>query len=225
MKRLWILLALFYTASVSADLPEPARWQFEVLLDEKKIGYHDFTVSQRDGNQVVKTEAKFNVKLLFVNVFSYHHQNEETWRDNCLSSIDAETASNGKDFVVRGQASTAEFQIQTESTANELPPCIMTFAYWNPEFLTAEKLLNSQSGDYEKVTIAKEGEEGLLVKGQNIQAIKYSVSGAAAPITLWYAAADHRWLALESVVKGGRILRYKPVNLPDTFTTSNAAGE
>ena len=62
------------------------------------------------------------------------------------------------------------------------------------------------------------------MNGQNIQAIRHSVSGAGAPITLWYAAVDNRWLALEFVVKGRRILRYKPVRLPDTLSASNAAG-
>ena len=62
------------------------------------------------------------------------------------------------------------------------------------------------------------------MNGQNIQAIRHSVSGAGALITLWYAAVDNRWLALESVVKGGKILRYKPVRLPDTLSASNAAG-
>lgn len=225
MKRLFATLFLFYASGAVANLSEQDRWQFEVLLDEKKIGYHEFVVSEKDGKQTVSTEAKFNVKLLFVNVFSYSHQNEEIWRGNCLSSINAETAANGKDFLVRGQAGDGEFQIQTESSENELPPCIMTFAYWNPEFLKANKLLNSQSGDYEEVVIAKEGEEELRVNGEEIQAIKYSVNGAAAPITLWYAADDYRWLALESIVKGGRVLRYGPVNLPAVLTASNASGE
>lgn len=224
MKNLLSILFLFHAVGVSGNSIAQDRWQFEVLLDEKKIGYHDFVISEKDGNQTITTEARFNVKLLFVNVFSYRHQNEEIWRDNCLSSIDSETAANGKDFVVRGQAVDGEFQIQTEASENELPACIMTFAYWNPEFLKAEKLLNSQSGDYENVTIVEEGEEEMLVNGQDVQAIRYSVSGAAAPITLWYAAANHRWLALESVVKGGRILRYKPVNLPYALTASRAAG-
>jgi len=225
MERLFAILFLFYASGVSANLSGQDRWQFEVLLDDKKIGYHDFIVSEEDGRQTVSTEANFNVKLLFVNVFSYRHQNEETWRDNCLSSIRSETATNGKDFMLRGQASEGEFQIQTESYKNELPSCVMTFAYWNPEFLKADRLLNSQSGDYEEVIIAKEGEEELQVNGQDIQAIRYSVSGAAAPITLWYAAADHRWLALESVVKGGRVLRYKPLSLPDALTASHASGD
>ena len=224
MKSLLPLLVLSYAVAASANSPAQNSWQFEVLLDDKSIGYHNFILSEKNGRQVISAEARFNVKLLFVNFFSYRHQNEEIWEDNCLTSINAETLSNGTEFVVRGQTANEGFQIQSESSENKLPPCVMSFAYWNPEFLKAEKLLNSQTGDYEKVTIVKEGEEGLLVSGQNIHSIRYSVTGAAAPINLWYAAVDNRWLALESVVKGGRILRYKQMKLADTLSASNAAG-
>jgi len=209
------LLFILCVSAGNANSIDQARWRFEVLLDDKKIGYHDFIVSSDDGVQKVQSEAKFNVKLLFVNVFSYRHRNEETWQGNCLSSIDAETESNGKDFSVGGGSTDTGFQLKTEPLENQLPPCIMTFAYWNPDFLMAEQLLNSQTGEYEKVAIGREGEEVLTIDGQDISATKYSVSVAAGPITLWYAAEDQRWLALESVVTGGRILRYQPLSLPE----------
>ena len=225
MKRLPVIAFLFYAIGTSANSTNLDLWQFEVLLDNKKIGYHDFIVNKDVDRQTVTMEAKFDVRLLFVNVFDYKHQNEEVWRGNCLASIDAKTVSNGRDFIVRGQIAEDGFQLQAPSAEAGLPPCVMTFAYWNPNFLKAERLLNSQSGDYEEVSIAEEGLEGFLVDGQEIQAIKYSVTGAAAPITLWYASDDHRWLALESVVKGGRILRYNPLRLPGSTAASQSSGE
>jgi Domain of unknown function (DUF6134) len=223
MKVLLALPFLFYAISAGANALDEQRWQFEVLLDDKKIGYHDFVVSDNGDTQTINMEAKFDVKLLFVKVFSYEHQNEEVWQNGCLASIDAETVSNGKDFVVRGKAADNEFQLQSASI--ELPPCVMSFAYWNPEFLKAEKLLNSQTGDYEEVAIRKEAVEELSIAGRKVEAIKYSLSGAAAPISLWYSVAEQRWLALESVVRGGRTLRYNPVRLPGSIATSQGAGD
>ena len=49
------MLFLFYAASANANLTDQARWEFEVLLDGKKIGYHDFSVSEVDGVQTVTT--------------------------------------------------------------------------------------------------------------------------------------------------------------------------
>ena len=205
MKKLYLMLFLFYAASANANLADQARWEFEVLLDEKRIGYHDFSVSEVDGVQTVTTEARFDVKLLFVNVFSYRHKNTEVWRDNCLTSISAETAANGKDFIVRGRADAETFRMRSGSLDNELPACIMTFAYWNPEFLQADQLLNSQTGEYEKCFCRQRGRGRAGDKGaRRFRRVKYSLSLAAGPISLWYAADDHRWLALESVVKGGQ---------------------
>lgn len=225
MRKLLALLFVFYASAAIASFPDQAQWEFEVLLDGKKIGYHNFAVSEEEGNQVVSSEAKFDVKLLFVNVFSYRHQLEETWRDNCLDSISAETVSNGDDFMVNGELVDGAFQLTPADSTEKLPPCVKTFAYWNPDFLTAEKLLNSQTGEYEAVSIVREGREELLLDGEELQAVRYSIEGAAAPITLWYSAADYRWLALESVVRGGRILRYEPVNLPEPLPVSLAVAE
>lgn len=224
MENIYLMLFLFYAASANANLTDQARWEFEVLLDGKKIGYHDFSVSEVDGVQTVTTEARFDVKLLFVNVYRYRHKNTEVWRDNCLTSISADTAANGKDFIVRGRADTENFRMRSGSVNNDLPACIMTFAYWNPEFLQADQLLNSQTGEYESVSIEREGEDVLAIKGQDVQAVKYSLSLASGPISLWYAADDHRWLSLESIVKGGKVLRYEPVNLPRTLSSSYALG-
>jgi hypothetical protein len=114
--------------------------------------------------------------------------------------------------------------MRSGSVNNDLPACIMTFAYWNPEFLQADQLLNSQTGEYESVSIEREGEDVLAIKGQDVQAVKYSLNLASGPISLWYAADDHRWLSLESIVKGGKVLRYEPVNLPRTLSSSYALG-
>lgn len=222
MRSLLLMICIFCATNVSANSSAQARWEFEVLLDGKKIGYHEFTVSNDDGVQKVRMEARFDVKLLFVNVFSYRHQNEEVWEGNCLYSITSETKSNGKEFSVSGRASGDEFQLQSLSSENTLPRCIMTFAYWNPDFLMADQLLNGQTGEYEMVEITREGEETLAIDGQDISAIRYTINGTASPITLWYAAADQRWLALESVVNGGRVLRYEPVSLPDLLPSAFA---
>ena len=90
----------------------------------------------------------------------------------------------------------------------------MTFAYWNPAFLTENKLLNSQTGEYEDVTITRVGEESIQVNDETLAAVKYLIDLKAGPITLWYGARDFRWLALESVAAGGRTLRYDPLMIP-----------
>jgi len=217
--NLWLPpLILLLTTNAFANLSESSQWQFKVLLDNREIGTHHFTLSEPNGRQTIQTEARFDVKVLFVNLYRYRHQSTEVWQGNCLRSIDSETDANGKPFLVEGnlvagQSNDNYFQVNAAGAETELPPCVMTFAYWNPIFLDEDKLLNSQTGTYEDVTITRIGEESLQLDGEAVAAVKYLIDLKAGPITLWYAANDFRWLALESVAAGGRILRYEPLTI------------
>ena len=217
--NLWLPpLILLLTTNAFANLSESSQWQFKVLLDNREIGTHHFTLSESNGRQTIQTEARFDVKVLFVNLYRYRHQSTEVWQGNCLRSIDSETDANGKPFLVEGnlvagQSNDNYFQVNAAGAETELPPCVMTFAYWNPIFLDEDKLLNSQTGTYEDVTITRIGEESLQLDGEAVAAVKFLIDLKAGPITLWYAANDFRWLALESVAAGGRILRYEPLTI------------
>ena len=217
--KIWFFFFIFLlTVNAAASPSQSSQWQFKVLLDNREIGTHHFTVSESNGRQTIQTDASFDVNVFFVNLYRYRHQSTEVWQDNCLRSIDSVTDANGKPFLVEGnlvagQAKANYFQVNTAGTETELPPCVMTFAYWNPIFLDEEKLLNSQTGIYEDVTITRLGEVSLQLDGEAVAAVKYLIDLKVGPITLWYSANNFRWLALESVAAGGRILRYEPLTI------------
>lgn len=210
------LVALAVLGSVPASAMSPSLdWKFGVLLDDKKIGYHNFTVTENDGRQVLETEAKFDVKFLFITAFTYRHENVEAWQGDCLASIDARTDNNGKELAVSGRRTDDGFEVSGASGTAELPSCVQTFAYWRPDILEADRLLNSQTGEYEDVTVAYDGEDEVQVGELTIPATRYRLSAKAGDITLWYASDDSRWLALEAPAKGGRTIRYQPVAVPE----------
>lgn len=207
--RVALLLFLLAMSAGMATASETTRsWNFSVLLDGSRIGYHTFRVTEYDGARQVESEAKFDVKFLFINAFKYRHSNSERWVDDCLLEIEATTNSNGKRFEVSGERTDMAFMLRAESASSELPECVMTFAYWDPEFLQQRRLLNPQSGEYLDVQIEELEPETIRVRGENVAARVYSVKAKKMELTLWYSAEDE-WLALESPAKGGRIIRYE----------------
>ena len=202
------------TANTAPTTPN-LMWEFDVLLDDKQIGYHTFSVVQEGTGQRFETEAKFDVKFLFITAFRYRHQNVESWNDGCLASINASTNSNGEELEVTGRSVDGRFELLDSSETVDLPACVQTFAYWNPDILQARRLLNSQTGDYENVDVTLEGDDVVSVGGEPIAAERYRLSAKAGEITLWYASEDLRWLALEAPAKGGRTIRYEPKTIPD----------
>jgi len=189
-------------------------WRFEVYLDEKPIGFHEFRVTTMEERRRVETRARFDVKILFFNAYRYRHENVEYWSGDCLEAIEATTDDNGDRFVVTGRRQGASFQVTTNGSRDALPACTKSFAYWDPSFLTATRLLNSQTGELEAVNIERIGNESLRVGDEIMEAVLYEITVKDAPIRLWYARDDRRWLALETVAGGDRALRYQPRQIP-----------
>jgi len=84
----------------------------------------------------------------------------------------------------------------------------MSFAYWNPAFLDQGQLLNMQSGEFLDVEISPPVAEPLTVRGELQPAYRYRLEAGELQLDLWYST-NKQWLALESVVRGGRKLRYE----------------
>ncbi len=183
-------------------------WEFSVLLDGSPIGYHRFELQPAaDGLELV-SEASFDVRLLFINAFRYRHVNREVWDGECLSRIESNTRQNGKRFAVNGSRINDEFIVQSGGSANPIGDCVMTFAYWNPRFLQQSRLLNPQSGEYLPVDVEPLGRKKITVRGEQVPATAWRVTARGTDLTVWYSDNDE-WLGLESIARGGRILRYE----------------
>jgi hypothetical protein len=199
------ILLCVLSAAASANVQT---WAFQVYLDDAAIGHHHFVLNDKGAEQELTTDARFNVKLLFINAYRYVHDASERWRGSCLVSLAARTDDNGKASVVNAERRGEQINIVSPRGSESVDGCVMSFAYWNADILRQSRLLNSQTGQYEAVSIAALGDEQIMVRGALVQARRYRISGPKNPIDVWYGAGQ-RWLALQSTVDGRRTLRYQ----------------
>ncbi len=202
------VLVLAMPAAATQPLADVARWDFNVYLNDKRVGTHIYEVAEVDGVKTVRSEAEFNYRILFIPAYRYQHTNSERWADNCLLTFEARTNANGDRIEVRGEKTGDGFMVKSGAEPTELPECVMSFAYWNPEFLDAQRLLNPQTGEYVDVSVEQIAEEMLEVRGEPVPATRFRLTAYEVDLTLWYSQ-DNEWLALESVAKGGHIIRYE----------------
>ncbi len=209
-------LLLGAASAAGADTGAELEWKFRVYLDKKEIGYHDYRVSQDGTERQVATEAEFDVKFLFINAYSYRHENAETWREGCLTEIDAKTDANGDDFLVQGEKRGEQFALTTGEEQSTLAGCVMSFAYWNPEMLKQDRLLNAQTGEYQDVDIREGDLRTFEVNGERITAQQYDLILDKGTISVWYSTDNQRWVALDAPAKGDRRIRYEPISVPNS---------
>jgi hypothetical protein len=202
----WLVcFALLVSGGVEAASKE---WRFRVFLDDREIGYHHFHLSETGSETRLTTRAELEVTFLKVPVFRYTHENTERWTGGCLESIASVTDENGDSYQVDGAAAAGGFQVRTNTGAFVLPECISTFAYWDRSFLQREALLNSQTGEYVDVTVDYVGAGRISAGEKTLPAHQYRLAGEDLELELWYSQEGH-WLALQSSLEGGRLLRYE----------------
>jgi len=182
-------------------------WDFRVLLDGREIGRHRYTLEGEGQSQYVRSEAKFDVRLLFISAFRYDHKALERWNSGCLQSLDSRTETNGKQIAVTASARNGQLVVERPSGRDEHEGCVMSFAYWDPRILEAGRLLNSQTGELVDVQVFAQGTEAVAVRGKTVAAVRHRIQGRGLEIDLWYA--DGHWVALEALTDGDRRLRYE----------------
>ncbi len=182
-------------------------WRFRVLVDDAEVGTHTFRIALQGDERQVEIDARFKVKIWFIDAYNYSHQARERWRDDCLQEIDARTDDNGTKKSVRGVRNGSQFDIDGPNAKETMPACVMSFAYWNPTLLKQTRLLNAQTGELTPVRIEPLGEEVLQVRGAPLSAQRYAIHAPEYRIDLWYAAGT-QWVRLETRTTSGRMLRY-----------------
>jgi hypothetical protein len=200
------LLALSF--ATPGETREKSRWDFTVYLDQKEIGRHSFEVTNTAGGTQVLSEARFKYTILMIPAYRYEHTAAERWSNNCLIDLDARTNANGDRIQVSGERTGGSFTVVAGEQPAYLPECVMSFAYWNPDFLEQPRLLNPQTGEYVAVQVEEAGIDVLQVRGEPVPARRFRLTAYEVDLTLWYSE-DDEWLGLESVAEGGRIIRYE----------------
>lgn len=203
-----VTLGLASAPALANSFPMEDSLNFRVYLDDREIGFHRFDLSSERGQQVVRTEARFDVKILFLNLYSYRHENTETWNNGCITSIESSTFDNGSDFAINGRRDGDELVVETAQGKTVLPGCVRTFAYWDPTLIDSPMLLNSQTGIQERVRLVERGIEPIEAGGETVSARRFQLELEQATIDLWYSD-DSRWLALNYLTEDGRELRYR----------------
>jgi len=129
----------FWVPTVSAEqrLEMPKDLNYDVWMDDKPLGTHSyrFSIDPSGGLLRVDSKAVFNVKVLFVNVFSYDHNATELWNGQCLNSLSSNTTTNGKEEAI-------ELRFDGDS-------CAGTYSYWDSARLQRSILTNAQNGEQE----------------------------------------------------------------------------
>lgn len=218
--RIAALTLLALSAGLAADAgahPTPRQeWDFTVLLDGRPIGTHKFALAADDAQgRTLSSDAAFKVTLLGVPLYRYEHHAVERWRQGCLVSLSARTDDDGRRLRVRGEAREGRFEARTSEAddrateaSDSAEGCASSFAYWDASLRNRSRLLNPQTGRFERLQASPLAPRRIEVRGDAVLAQGWRLKAASGPIDVWYSP-EGDWIGLDTTVGESRQLSYR----------------
>ena len=200
MKYLIILLLFLIVTNQSISkeiiIPENNVIKFDIIRKNKNIGYHIIDFNKENDILNVNIEVNINVKIGFLSIYKYSHQNHEQWKDGKLYKIKTNTYTNSKkEYFVNGIQIKNSFECYGVDDKIIVESDIIPISYWNKEITNRKIFLDSQKGILREFNIDILGEEEIIFKNNKINTEKYELMVITKHITdekpfpilyLWY---------------------------------------
>ncbi len=205
-----ILTLLLLLTSVPA-WAKPQNIEFEILRGGKPFGTHKIQFSQgKNDTLVAKIDINMNYSLGPVTLFTYSHSNKEVWKGNRLVSVNSTTNDDGDKFLVEATWDRERLEVRTKDKLYDAQASVLSTSYWNKKMLDSKKLLNTQYGTIEDISVRSDGMGTMMVAGEKRNVRKYLVN-ASVPVTVYYDAKTNEWVGLEFTARGSPVT-YRRLN-------------
>ena len=180
MKKILVfILVLLISSSSFAELfiPKENKYYFEIIRKEKVIGFHEI-LFEKD-NELIKIEINVDikVKLGFITLFKYRHQNTEKWKNNELIYIKTNSTTNSKkEYSLVGEQKEDFFEYNGIDGIKNTDKDIIPISYWNKEIINKQEFLDSQKGIIRKIEVITIKEETLSFNNIEYITKKYEIN-------------------------------------------------
>jgi hypothetical protein len=205
--------------------------RFDVLRNGEKVGQH--VVEFRKTADTVRVESRSDIEVtaLFLTVYSFSYHSVENWRRGELTSLDATIDDDGKLRRVEARREGAVLRVRTGADEWQTTLPLWPTTHWNIAQTAAPELLNTLTGNLNRVNVKDLGVETVMLSDGPRKARRFLYSRGLS-CESWYDEA-RRWVKLRFAGEDGSIVEYvcrncgerKNVPASETSPAATARGD
>jgi len=181
------LLALPVSAAALDGVPSDGVLDFAIMRNGEQIWRHIVRFEGRGRTIDVRVEATVDFWFGFIPLYRFDHRAHEVWRDGALIRMSAKTRDNGEDFQVDVRPDGAGLALSVNGETTLIDAGTIPASLWNIALVKQTLILDPADGEMMSVAIADVGEETITVRGRDIAARRYVMTGDFER-DLWYGA-------------------------------------
>ena len=216
MARYVKLIALCVAGVITATIPARAdilpislygeTLAFDVLRDGTPVGSHTVSFSRDEESLFVETKLDITIKFLMFTAYTLDYSSKATWSDGRLMFLEARTDVDGKVGLVSAQRSNGLIRITDPDGSKEVVSDIFPTNHWNVAVTQSAEVLNTITGQVNKVSMRNLGLETITAEGIKIKARRWAYTGDLQN-EVWYDD-EGRWVKMRFAGKDGSSIEY-----------------
>jgi hypothetical protein len=178
--------------------------EYELFRNNKLIGYHKYDFIRENDALNVKSEVRFKITKLGVELYKYFAASEEIYKNDKFFKFSSKTKQNKKDKYVNINVdqSNKELIIDGSSYKGKANIEAIVGTWWNHEIIKAKAQISAISGRIIEQEVIFVGKEQIQIgeKKFNTLHFKFKSSDQTLPdnkklnTDIWYDEATYLWV-------------------------------
>ena len=209
MKKIILSIILFFTFFTQSfshidHYQKLNLLEYELFRNNKFIGYHNYKIERKNLNLNVKSEIKFKITKLGVDLYNYEAISEEMYQDNQLINFSSRTKQNKKIKNTQINFDKKINKLNITGSENHLtaPKEYLVGTWWNHEIVQSKAQISAISGRVIEQKVVFLGKEEINLYGKTHNALRFNFSSSDQTLPdkkklntdVWYDEKTKIWL-------------------------------
>ncbi|MCG6867624.1 MAG: DUF6134 family protein [Gammaproteobacteria bacterium] len=147
-----LVFAGFASSTVQA---ESRHLLFDILRNGKPIGEHELMIERMGSETHVVARSAIDVTLLGFPLYRMRYEARERWDEQGIRDLTVEVDDDGRETRIVGQRREDRFfWSDLDGREYSVPMPVFPTNHWNPKVLETDRVLNTLTGQMNRVSIA-----------------------------------------------------------------------
>jgi len=178
--------------------------EYELFRNNKSIGFHKYRFDRKEDNLIVKSEVKFNISKLGVNLYEYSAESDEVYKNNDFFKFSSKTNQNKKQKFVNIDVDPIdnELLINGSSFQGKTSKEHIVGTWWNHEIINAKAQISAISGRIIEQNVTFIGKEQITIGGKTYNTLHFNFKSSDLSLPdnkklntdIWYEEGTYLWV-------------------------------
>ncbi len=178
--------------------------EYELFRNNNSIGYHKYNFNRKNDFLTIKSEVKFQITKLGVDLYKYFASSEEKYENGAFYEFSSNTNQNKKIKYVNIKFNPKEKNLIIDGTSYKGPANTDTIVgtWWNHEIINAKAQISAISGRIIEQKVTFIGKEDVTIGDKTYKTLRFNFKSSDETLPdskklntdIWYEENSYLWI-------------------------------